>query len=114
MSNWLFDGLLPETRDNKQSQFLTGTDGRQISYFQLEKKTAQAANALLLLGLKPNDRVAVQVEKCPDALIIYLATVRAGGVFLPLNTAYVTSEVEYFLTDATPSIPARFAPEPEP
>src|SRR3546814_5861182 len=44
------------------------------------------------------------VEKSPTALMLYLATVRAGLVYLPLNTAYRSAEVEYFLTDAEPSV----------
>ena len=51
---------------------------------------------------EPGDRVAVQVEKSIEALVLYLATVRAGGVFLPLNTAYTPAEVDYFLDDAEP------------
>src|SRR5690606_32848332 len=50
------------------------------------------------------DRVAVQTEKSVRALALYLATVKAGGIFLPLNTAYTPAEIEYFLTDAEPSI----------
>jgi malonyl-CoA/methylmalonyl-CoA synthetase len=56
------------------------------------------------LGVKPGDRVAVQVEKSIEALMLYLATIRAGGVFLPLNTAYTPTEVEYFLGDSEPRL----------
>src|SRR5690606_31855910 len=45
-----------------------------------------------------------QVEKSPEALMLYLATIRAGLVYLPLNTAYKAAEVEYFLTDAEPAL----------
>ncbi len=62
------------------------------------------ANLLTGLGLEPGDRVAVQVEKSPEALILYLGTVRAGGVFLPLNTGYTAHELAYFLGDAEPRI----------
>ena len=62
---------------------------------------------------KPGDRVAAQVEKSVEAIVLYLATVRAGGVFLPLNTGYTPAEVEYFLGDAEPAVfvcdPARYA-----
>ena len=75
-----------------------------ITYQALHQASAKFANALIALGLEPKDRVAVQIEKCSDALVLYLATIRAGGVFLPLNTAYVTSEVDYFLTNSKPRI----------
>ena len=55
-------------------------------------------------SVKPGDRVAVQVEKSVPALILYLATVRAGAVFLPLNTAYTLNELDYFIGDAEPSL----------
>ncbi len=108
MRNCLFDNLLSaalkdETQKAEEKIFLYQSN-QKISYLALEQATAKFANALLDLGLQPNDRVAVQIDKCSDALILYLATIRAGGVFLPLNTAYVSSEVEYFLKNATPHI----------
>ena len=51
-------------------------------------------------GVKPGDRVAVQAEKSPAALALYLACLRAGAIFLPLNTAYTPAELDYFLGDA--------------
>ena len=62
------------------------------------------ANALVGLGVKPGDRVAAQVEKSVEAIVLYLGTVRAGGVFLPLNTGYTPAEIEYFLGDAEPAV----------
>ncbi|MCA0451802.1 MAG: malonyl-CoA synthase, partial [Proteobacteria bacterium] len=79
-------------------------DGTPISYGALRERTARIANRLKALGLQAGDRVAVQVEKSVDALALYLATVRAGGVFLPLNTAYTLAELEYFIGDAGPRI----------
>ena len=55
-------------------------------------------------GVKPGDRVAAQVEKSPTALVLYLATLRAGAVFLPLNTAYTMAELDYFIGDAEPAL----------
>ena len=55
-------------------------------------------------GVKPGDRVAAQTEKSVPGLVLYLATVRAGAVYLPLNTAYTLNELEYFITDAEPSL----------
>jgi malonyl-CoA/methylmalonyl-CoA synthetase len=70
----------------------------------VEAVSARFANALRDLGVEPGDRVAVQVEKSIEAVMLYLACARAGAVFLPLNTAYTAAEVEYFLTDAEPRV----------
>jgi malonyl-CoA/methylmalonyl-CoA synthetase len=64
----------------------------------------QMANVLVAGGVKPGDRVAAQTEKSVPGLVLYLGTVRAGAVYLPLNTAYTLNELEYFLTDAEPSM----------
>jgi malonyl-CoA/methylmalonyl-CoA synthetase len=79
-------------------------DGRTYAYADLEKASARFANALISLGVQPGDRVAVQVEKSIEALMLYLGTLRAGAVFLPLNTAYTAAEVGYFLGDAEPAV----------
>ncbi len=79
-------------------------DGRVWSYGDVERASARIANLLVALGLKPGDRVAVQVEKSPEALVLYLAALRAGMVFLPLNPAYRRKEIEYFLADAQPGL----------
>ena len=84
--------------------FLETPQGRKLSYGDMLMGSARYANALVSLGVKPGDRVAVQVEKSPEALLLYLGCVRAGGVFLPLNTAYTTAELEYFIGDAEPSL----------
>src|ERR671913_506598 len=54
--------------------------------------------------VKPGDRVAAQIKKTPTALVLYLAALRAGAVFLPLNTAYTTAELDYFIGDAEPAL----------
>jgi malonyl-CoA/methylmalonyl-CoA synthetase len=79
-------------------------DGRRYTYADVEAVSARFANALVALGVAPGDRVAVQVEKSVEALMLYLGTVRAGAVFLPLNTAYTPAEVAYFLGDAEPRL----------
>ena len=73
-------------------------------YGDLDRETARLANALVARGVHPGDRVAVQVEKSPVNLLLYLATVRAGAVYLPLNTAYTLAELAYFIGDAEPSV----------
>ena len=79
-------------------------DGLYYSWSDLERATSKMANLLAGLKLKPGSRVAVQVEKSPEALFLYLATLKAGLVYLPLNTAYQGAEVEYFIDNAKPSV----------
>ncbi len=84
-----------------------------MTYGELFQGAERIAAALRAAGLAPGDRVAVQVEKSLEAVQLYLGTVIAGGVFLPLNPAYTVREVAYFLSDATPRVvvcdPAREA-----
>ena len=79
-------------------------DGTRISYADLIARAGQMANVLVTRGVKPGDRVAAQTEKSVPALVLYLATVRAGAVYLPLNTAYTLNELDYFICDAEPSL----------
>jgi malonyl-CoA/methylmalonyl-CoA synthetase len=79
-------------------------DGRAWTYADVERASGRMANLIVALGLKPGDRVAAQVEKTPEALVLYLAAVRAGMVFLPLNPAYQRHELDYFLRDAQPGL----------
>lgn len=80
------------------------TPEQNYSWNDIEAMSGKLASLLQSLNLEPGARVAVQVQKSPMALMLYLATVRAGLVYLPLNTAYKASEVEYFLSDAEPSM----------
>lgn len=79
-------------------------DGRVWTYQDVERASARMANLLRALGLKPGNRVAAQVEKTAEALVLYLATIRAGMVYLPLNPAYQRHELTYFLGDAKPGL----------
>jgi malonyl-CoA/methylmalonyl-CoA synthetase len=79
-------------------------NGLSYSWRDLERGTAMMANLLASLGLPAGARVAVQVEKSVEAMMLYLATLRAGYVFLPLNTAYQSAEIEYFIGNAEPSV----------
>jgi malonyl-CoA/methylmalonyl-CoA synthetase len=103
MTNHLIDRLRAGGTDPSRV-FAETADGAILTYAELERRTAHYANALLAMGLAPGDRVALQAEKSLEAVFVYLATVRAGGVFLPLNTAYTPPEVDYFLGDAEPAI----------
>jgi malonyl-CoA/methylmalonyl-CoA synthetase len=79
-------------------------NGLFYSWRDLERGSAMMANLLLSLDLPAGARVAVQVEKSVEACMLYLATLRAGLVFLPLNTAYMSAEIEYFVGNAEPSV----------
>ena len=95
----LFDSL-----DDPNRLAIETIDGQRISYGDLIARAGQMANVLVADGVKPGDRVAAQTEKSVPGLVLYLAAVRAGAVYLPLNTAYTLNELEYFITDAEPSL----------
>ncbi|GAA1174789.1 AMP-binding protein [Nesterenkonia xinjiangensis] len=79
-------------------------DGGTLTYAETEHTVRRIAARLLADGVEPGDRVAAQVEKSPEALALYLAVLRVGGIFLPLNTAYTGKEMDYFLGDAEPRV----------
>ncbi|MFC5476097.1 malonate--CoA ligase [Paraherbaspirillum soli] len=79
-------------------------DALYYSWSDIERASAKIANLLSSLQLPAGARIAVQVEKSPEALILYLATLRAGFVYLPLNTAYRAAEITYFIGDAEPAV----------
>jgi len=79
-------------------------DGATFTYGDIDAQAARYANCLLDRGLERGDRVAVQVEKSVQSLFLYLACLRAGLVYLPLNTAYRSNELDYFLRDAEPGL----------
>jgi len=95
----LFDKL-----DDPSRLAIEQLDGARISYADLIAQAGKMANVLVARGVKPGDRVAAQAEKSVPALVLYLAAVRAGAVYLPLNTAYTLNELEYFIGDAEPSL----------
>lgn len=79
-------------------------NGLSYSWRDLDRATAMLANLLKSLDLPEGSRIAVQVEKSVEAVMLYLATLRAGYVFLPLNTAYQSAEIEYFIGNAEPAV----------
>jgi len=87
-------------------------DGLIYSWLDLDRATAMLANLLASLDLPLGSRIAVQVDKSVEAMLLYLATLRSGHVFLPLNTAYQSAEIEYFIGNAEPAVvvcsPAHF------
>lgn len=108
MSNCLFDALVSGRQTGNGELFLTADSaGASTSlvddqaFFSL---TGRIATVLLNTGVEPGDRVAVQIPKSIEALAVYVACVRVGAVFLPLNTAYTETELKYFIADATPRV----------
>ena len=79
-------------------------EGLHYSWADLERASAMMANLFQSLDLPEGSRVAVQVEKSVEAMVLYLATLRAGLVFLPLNTAYQSAEIAYFIGNAEPAV----------
>lgn len=90
--------------DDLDSVCIETHDGLIYSRRDLHLASGRIAGWLASLRLKPGDRVAVQVEKSPECLMLYLATLRAGLVYVPLNTAYQRAELDYFLRDAEPAV----------
>ena len=84
-------------------ELLCTGDGKSLTYSDVDRRSAAIASFLSGLGIEPGDRVSVQVEKTPEALCLYLACLRGGFVFHPLNMAYTSGELEYFLNNAEPA-----------
>lgn len=99
MANPLYDQLLAPLA-GRENAFLILPNGQEISGDTFIKLAMRQAGVLAEIGLKAGDRLAVQVQKSPEALALYAACAMAGVVFLPLNTAYTASELEYFITDS--------------
>lgn len=94
-----------QTAEVMQDKTLFERPGRpDISFAQMRALVERLAGALDAIGVAPGDRVAVQVEKSPEAIALYLATLQVGGIFLPLNTAYTGAEIDYFIGDAAPRL----------
>ncbi len=95
MPNPLYDALFGQ-HQGKNTIFLQMADGATVTHSDFLQMAAQYANLLVQIGVKPGDRVAVQIAKSPQAVAVYAACAQAGVVFLPLNTAYTADEVSYF------------------
>ncbi|MBY5935131.1 malonyl-CoA synthase [Tateyamaria omphalii] len=99
MTNPLYDALFGRYAD-RSTPFLYMPDGTVLSHADFLATAARFAHVLTDAGLAPGDRLAAQVDKSPEALALYAACVQAGVVFLPLNTAYTTDELSYFIEDS--------------
>ena len=84
--------------------FVTLGDGLVMTYADLEQGSARYSNLLVAIGVAPGARVAVQAPKSIDMIMLYLACLRTGAIFLPLNTAYTAGELDYFMRDAQPAL----------
>jgi malonyl-CoA/methylmalonyl-CoA synthetase len=103
MSQNLFDQFTRTIREPAKT-LIQVDGGRAWTYADVVDLSGRLANVLVARGVVPGDRVAVQVEKSAEALILYLAVMRAGAAYLPLNTAYTLNELDYFIGDAEPRL----------
>ena len=104
MNHNLFAALRAAFPSDLNATAVETEDGLCYSWRDLDRASAMMANLLTSLKLPRGARVAVQVEKSVETMMLYLATLRAGLVFLPLNTAYQSAEIEYFVGNAEPSV----------
>ncbi len=106
MNDNLFGALRDAFPSDLDSIAIETGDGERLAYTwrDLDRATAMMANLLASLELPEGARIAVQTEKSVEALMLYLAVLRAGFVYLPLNPAYQSSELGYFIADAEPSV----------
>lgn len=101
-TNPLYQLLTARWPVNANHPAIETPSGTRLTYAELDDAVARHAGLIRDLGVQPGERIAVQVEKSSDALVLYLACVKAGVVYLPLNSAYQEHEVDYFLGDAKP------------
>lgn len=84
--------------------FLANPNGNSVTFGEIDDLSARMAMGMAEHGVQPGDRVMVQTDKSAATVALYLAVLRIGAIFVPLNTAYTTAEVEYFLADASPKL----------
>jgi malonyl-CoA/methylmalonyl-CoA synthetase len=104
MTNHLFEAIRRAAKGHEGCPFLEAAAGSTFTYSGMLALSESYAAALAALGVKPGDRIAAQIEKSPEAIMLYLGALRAGAIFLPLNPAYTDAELTYFLADAEPKI----------
>jgi malonyl-CoA/methylmalonyl-CoA synthetase len=107
MNGNLFDALraaFPSDLDSTAIETADTPEPLRYTWRDLERGTAMLANLIDALALPPDSRIAVQVDKSVEALMLYLAVLRAGHVYLPLNSAYQAAEIEYFVANAEPAV----------
>ena len=117
MSHNIYELFATKFGEHRDDPFLTIPGGDSHTYAQLDRRSAAMAAVLADGGAQPGDRVVVQVDKSVDAVALYFACLRAGFVYVPLNTAYTPDEIGFFLGDAEPAVfvyPPDLAPKLKP
>ena len=104
MSHNIYELFATKFADHQADPFLTLPDGDSLTYGDIDRRSGAMATVLTEAGAEPGDRVVVQVDKSTDAVALYLACLRAGFVYIPLNTAYTAEEVGFFLGDSSPTV----------
>ncbi len=104
MTTSLIAAILDIAAPLGRKPFLIEGEASVLAYGDIERETGRLAARLAALGAAPGDRIAVQVDKSPSAVLLYLGALRAGLVFVPLNTAYTAAELGYFIGDAGPAL----------
>src|SRR5262245_1493093 len=99
----LYSRIRDSLREHSRKVLLQTAD-REVTGNALANEVGRVAAVLLALGVEPGDRVAAQIDKSYENILLYLATLQVGAVYLPLNTAYQAPEVRYFLGDASPRV----------
>ena len=113
MNGNFFDLLRTHWAVAPDRDFLVPSTGEPITYRGMDERSARFARALRDRGVHPGDRVVVQIDKSIDAVAIYLACLRVGAIYVPLNTSYTNAEVDYFTNDAAPALTVRNENLPE-
>ena len=104
MSDNLYALIAAQFPADPAAVFLEVESGPPLLYRDIDGRATRIAAALAAHGAMAGDRVVAQVDKSPDAVMLYLACLRAGLVFVPLNTAYTAQEIAFFLSDAEPAV----------
>ena len=104
MNHNLFQKLRDKFPVDLNKPWLVIPNGESITYEKLDHMTAKYAGALIKIGIRKGDRILVKIEKTPEALFLYLATLRIGAVYIPLNSSYTSLEVSYFFENSQPSL----------
>jgi malonyl-CoA/methylmalonyl-CoA synthetase len=104
MNAALFARLVDRFPENRSALFLETDDGERVTFADLLDRAGRMTTLLNAAGVRPGDRVVVQVEKSPAAICLYLACLQAGAIYVPLNTTYTVTELEYFVGDAEPRV----------
>ncbi|MGO3058354.1 malonate--CoA ligase [Halomonas sp. AOP43-A1-21] len=104
MNHNLYLQFYPHFERQPNKVLMDTLEGKRYRYGDVLTTSRKMASVLLELGVSPGDRVAVQVDKSPEIVMLYLACLQVGAVYLPLNTAYTDSEIAYFLEDAQPQL----------